>query len=139
MIEVKKNVLIASEFSLLYRSVGWEPPCEGQIKIALNNSICVFSLYENSLLVGMARIIGDKAISYYVKDFAILPERQGKGFGKTLMNSIIDLIKSELPEGYKVSLELISSKGKEGFYEKFGFERRPFSWDGAGMFTMLEC
>lgn len=138
MIEVKKNVLTTGEFSLLYRSVGWEPPCEKQIKIALSNSICVFSLYENNLLVGMARIIGDKAMSYYIKDFAILPERQGKGFGKILMNSIIDFIKSE-SEGYKVSLELISSKGKEGFYEKFGFERRPCSWDGAGMFTMLEC
>lgn len=39
--------------------------------------------------------------------------------------------------GWAVSLELISSKGRETFYEKFGFEQRPCVWDGAGMFKMI--
>lgn len=53
------------------------------------------------------------------------------------MDTIISMVKNELSSGYKVSLELISSKGKEGFYEKFGFEKRPCDYDGAGMFMMI--
>jgi predicted GNAT family N-acyltransferase len=96
-----------------------------------------FSLYEDNELIGMARILGDKAMSFYIKDFVILPEKQNKGNGKILMNTIIATIKNKLSNGYKVSIELISSKGKEEFYEKFGFEKRPCDYDGAGMFMMI--
>lgn len=53
------------------------------------------------------------------------------------MNTIIATINNKLSNGYKVSIELISSKGKEEFYEKFGFENRPCDYDGAGMFMMI--
>ena len=125
------------EFNTLFRSVGWEAPELEQAGIALDNSVCTFSLYEDSELIGMARLLGDKAMSFYIKDFVILPEKQAMGNGKILMNTIIDTIKNELSNGYKVSLELISSKGKEEFYEKFGFEKRPCDYDGAGMFMMI--
>lgn len=35
--------------------------------------------------------------------------------------------------GYKVKLNLNSAKGKEPFYEKFGFKIRPNEECGAGM------
>lgn len=125
------------EFIILFSSVGWEALEVKQVEIALYNSICTFSLYEDNELIGMARLLGDKAMSFYIKDFVILPEKQAKGNGKMLMNTIIKTIKNELSNGYKVSLELISSKGKEKFYEKFGFEKRPCDYDGAGMFMMI--
>ena len=53
------------------------------------------------------------------------------------MNSIEEFILSHIQDGWAVSLELISSKGKEPFYEKFRFEQRPCDWDGAGMFKMV--
>ncbi len=46
-------------------------------------------------------------------------------------------VRGELKDGWAVSLELISAKGAEPFYEKLGFEPRPCEWDGAGMFKML--
>ncbi|WP_313346564.1 GNAT family N-acetyltransferase [Sedimentibacter sp.] len=134
---VELNRLKPEEFIILFHSVGWDPPEVDQVAIALDNSICTFSLYEGSELIGMARILGDKAMSFYIKDFVILPEKQNKGNGKLLMNTIIATIKNKLSNGYKVSIELISSKGKEEFYEKFGFEKRPCDYDGAGMFMMI--
>jgi len=76
-------------------------------------------------------------MSFYVKDFVALPQSQSQGNGKLLMNTIIATIKNNLSNGYRVSIELISSKGKERFYEKFGFEKRPCEHDGAGMFMMI--
>lgn len=86
----------------------------------------------------MGRLLGDCAISYYVKVIVIIPEYQGKKIGKKLMEHMISFVRKQLPRGWKVSLELISSKGKEGFYKKFGFEERPCDSDGAGMFMMVE-
>jgi len=134
---VKTNVIYPDLFLELYQSVGWEAPDLDQITTALEHSYATFCAYDGDWAVGMARLLGDGAMSFYIKDFAVRPEYQGKGVGRLLMNAMEEYIRSQLPDGWAVSLELISSKGREPFYEKFGFEQRPCDWDGAGMFKML--
>jgi GNAT superfamily N-acetyltransferase len=138
MIKIKENQLTASEFNFLFNSVGWMAPSEEQTDKALAHTLCAFSVFYNDTLVGMGRLIGDSAMSYYIKDVAILPAYQGKGIGRKLTEHMISYVKKQLPKGWRVSLELISTKGKEGFYKKFGFEERPCDYDGAGMFMMVE-
>ena len=134
---VKTNVLYPDLFLELYRSVGWEAPDLDQITTALEHSYATFCAYDGDWAVGMARLLGDGAMSFYIKDFAVRPEYQGNGVGRLLMNAMEEYIRSQLRDGWAVSLELISSKGREPFYEKFGFEQRPCDWDGAGMFKMV--
>lgn len=134
---VCNNVLTPELFRELFQSVGWEAPGIQQIKTALNNSVATFCAFDGEKAVGMVRLLGDGGMSFYVKDFAVRPEYQGKGVGRLLMTAIEEYIISHTSSGWAVSLELISSKGKEPFYEKFGFEQRPCDWDGAGMFKML--
>ena len=131
------NVLTPELFLELYQSVGWEAPGLDQIERALEHSFATFCAYDGEVPVGMARLLGDGGMSFYIKDFAVRPEYQGKGAGRQLMTAIEEYIISHIPNGWAVSLELISSKGREPFYEKFDFEKRPCDWDGAGMFKML--
>ena len=131
------NVLTPELFLEIYRSVGWDAPGLDQIERALENSFATFCAYDGETAVGMARLLGDGGMSFYIKDFAVRPEYQGRGVGGLLMNAMEDHIMTSIPNGWAVSLELISSKGREPFYEKFGFEQRPCDWDGAGMFKML--
>ncbi|MBQ8834828.1 MAG: GNAT family N-acetyltransferase [Oscillospiraceae bacterium] len=135
--EIKENVLTAEQFLHLFTAVGWEPPSYEQAEKALYNSYATFLVFDGEKICGMARLLGDGAMSFYVKDFAVLPEMQGKGIGRMLMEYIEEFIRRNLEEGWAVSLELISAKGKEAFYEKLGFEARPCVWDGPGMFKML--
>lgn len=121
----------------MYRSVGWESPCIEQIETALNNSYAKFVAYDGDKPVGMVRIIGDGGMSFYIKDYAVIPEYQSKGLGKALMQFLEDYIRNSMPKDWAVSLELISPKEAVAFYEKFGFEQRPCDWDGSGMFKML--
>ena len=131
------NALTPELFLEIYQSVGWEAPGLDQIERALENSFATFCAYDGEQPVGMARLLGDGGMSFYIKDFAVLPAYQGKGIGRALIQAMESYISERLQSGWAISLELISSKGREPFYEKFGFEQRPCDWDGAGMFKML--
>lgn len=134
---VQINELSPDLYLCLYRSVGWDAPGLDQIEKALEGSLATFCACDGNMPVGMARLIGDGGMSFYIKDFAVLPDYQGQGVGRALMNAMESWIKEQLQPGWAVSLELISSKGKESFYAKFGFEHRPNDWDGAGMMKMV--
>lgn len=134
---IEENRLTVDQFMALFRAVGWEAPLPEQVETALKNSAATFTACDGEQAVGMVRLLGDGGMSWYLKDFAVLPSMQGKGVGRMLMESVEQFIEKNLKDGWAVSLELISAAGKEPFYEKFGFEIRPCAWDGAGMFKMI--
>lgn len=135
--EVRIDTLTPELFLDLYRSVGWEAPVIEQVKVALINTVATFTAYENNDAVGMARLIGDGGMSFYIKDFAVIPSFQSKGVGTALIESIEKYIKENIDKNWAVSLELISTKKAVKFYKKKGFEERPCEWDGPGMFKMI--
>lgn len=108
------------------------------VEISLKNSYAVFSVEIDGKVIGMARLLGDGAMAFYLKDLVILPEYQKQGIGKALMEYIQAYIMDKLEPGWIACLELMSAKGKETFYEKFGFEKRPTEYRGAGMMKMLK-
>ena len=134
---VQINELSPDLYLCLYRSVGWDAPGLDQIEKALEGSLATFCACDGDMPVGMARLMGDGGMSFYIKDFAVLPDYQEQGVGRALMNAMESWIEKQLKPGWAVSLELISSKGRESFYAKFGFEQRPNDWDGAGMMKMV--
>lgn len=134
---IKTNELSAGLFLRLYTSVGWEPPGIEQVQTALENTIATFTAYDNDKAIGMVRLIGDSGMSFYIKDFAVVPAYQSKGVGTLLLNALEKYIKENIKPGWAVSLELISSKNAVKFYQKHGFEERPCDWDGPGMFNMI--
>ena len=136
--EVRRNTLEPELFLELYKSVGWEPPCIDQIRVALENTIATFTAYDENTPVGMVRLIGDGGMSFYVKDFAVIPTYQAKGVGTMLMESLEKYIRENKVSDWAVSLELISSQEAVLFYRKKGFEERPNDWDGPGMFKMVK-
>ena len=136
--KIKVNTMTPDLFLELYTSVGWEPPCKEQVECALQNTEASFVAYEGEKAVGMVRLLGDSGMSFYVKDFAVLPMYQGRGVGRELMQQVHQYILDHIEDGWAVSLELISTKEAIDFYKKQGFEERPCEWDGPGMFKMVQ-
>lgn len=134
--EVRLNTLTPELFLDLY-TVGWEAPVIQQVQKALKNTMATFTAYENNNAVGMVRLIGDGGMSFYMKDFVVIPSFQSQGVGAILIESIEKYIKEKIDINWAVSLELISSIEAVGFYKKKGFEERPCEWDGPGMFKMI--
>jgi GNAT superfamily N-acetyltransferase len=87
----------------------------------------------------MARVISDGAYIAYIADVLVLPEYQGRGIGRELMNRVMLYIKGNAVAGEKVYVNLMAAKGKEGFYKRFGFIERPSEQHGAGMNLWLAC
>ena len=50
-----------------------------------------------------------------------------------MMSRLMDYVRGRLRDGYCIQADLMAAKGKEGFYEKFGFVKRPGSDYGCGM------
>lgn len=91
----------------MYNSVGWCAPTLQQIEMALTHSLCTFAVYENEQLVGMAKLLGDSAMSFYIKDFAVRPDWQSKGVCRFLVENLEQYIMNQLPDKWAVSLELV--------------------------------
>lgn len=84
-------------------------------------------------IAGMARVVGDGFIYFYVQDVVIHPAFQGQGLGQVLLGRVMEWIQNHAPE--KAFVGLFSAQGKEGFYCKFGFENH----EGlTGMFTVVK-
>ena len=135
--KIQTNTLTTDLFLELYTSVGWVPPCREQVKRALQNTVVSFVAYKGEKAIGMVRLIGDGGMSFYIKDFSVLPKYQGMGVGKKLLTELQQYVSEHIEKEWAVSLELISTKEAVDFYKEHGFEERPCEWDGPGMFKMI--
>jgi len=129
--EILEKIPSAEEYNQLRKSVGWGIYESDVIDKALPNSLFSVCAFVNDEIVGMARIIGDGGLVYYIQDLIIKPKYQRQGMGKTLMNKIMEYIRTHA--SHNSIIGLMSAKGKESFYEKYGFINRPTEIFGSGM------
>ena len=132
-IEYIENRLSAKDVIQFQRKMKWnEDPIE-QWERSLSKTLFSVIALKGDEMIGMGRLLGDAAIYWYIQDVFILTEYQGLGIGTEIVKRLIRHVKKNSIWGTSVSLYLMSAKGKEGFYEKFGFLRRPHDSEGAGM------
>lgn len=124
---------IATEFNMLTESVGWGTRENNIVEEALKNTLYSLCVYNENKLIGYGRIIGDKTIFLYIQDIMVIPEYQGKKIGTGIMNKLLEQIDEYKKVNPDIRTYLGASKGKESFYEKFGFISRPNEELGAGM------
>ena len=82
------------------------------------------TLYENDMLIGMGRVIGDGGTVFQIVDIAVKDIYQGLGHGMAIMHEIMKYIESVAEEGTYV----IADYPADQLYEKFGFKStEPYS------------
>ncbi|MDE5596845.1 MAG: GNAT family N-acetyltransferase [Lachnospiraceae bacterium] len=123
--ELVDNVLSAEDFIRLKVATGFIDRPLQQVEKALKNGLFNVSAVCDGKVIGMGRLVGDGAMYWYLQEIIVLPEYQGKGIGKSIVNRLIEHIKSEAVQGTKIEIGLTAVKGKEPFYEKFGFSVCP--------------
>lgn len=133
MIRYLEHTPSAEEFNYLTNSVGWGIRKNNIIDEALRNTLYSLCVYDDNKLIGYGRIIGDKTIFLYIQDIMVIPEYQSKHIGTGIMETLLKQIDEYKKINPNIRTYLGASKGKESFYEKFGFISRPNEDLGAGM------
>ncbi|MCL2696474.1 MAG: GNAT family N-acetyltransferase [Oscillospiraceae bacterium] len=127
------NKISYADYKALRDSVGWREVSERQFDIGVKNTQYTVVAKENGKTIAMGKAIGDGGYYWNISDLVVLPEHQGKGLGREINERLLKLINDSAESGEYVVIHLASAKGKEPFYEKFGFKPRPFDNYGAGM------
>jgi ribosomal protein S18 acetylase RimI-like enzyme len=83
-------------------------------KRAFEASHTTIFIYEESQLIGFGRAISDGEYQGAIYDVAVMPEAQGKGIGKVIIQEILN----RLPN---CNIILYATPGMQGFYRKLGF------------------
>lgn len=126
------SVITPEEYVSMREAVGWSLIPVEEARIGLSDSY-VYCIREEGKPVALGRLVRDNGYVVYIADVIVLPDYQGKGYGRRIMEKLLAEIKGSIyPEG-RIMISLLAAKGKEGFYEKFGFTGRPDDHYGCGM------
>ena len=110
------------EYERLCRAVGWRDDVNfAAAAAALANSLFLVVAEIDGEAIGMARVVGDGAMFFYVQDVAVAPEHQAKGVGTGLMHALRDWLVANAPA--QAQAFVFEAGGRHGFYQKLGFER----------------
>jgi len=121
----------AEEFVELRAACGWGAVEPAIAERALAAGLLGVVARDGIRLAGFGRIVGDGVLYFYLQDVIVRPEFRGQGVGRLIVEALLDEVLRQAPVG--ATIGLMAAEGKEGFYEKFGFTRRPTDRLGAGM------
>jgi len=132
IIDYKYDILV-KDYNILRKSVGWNEININQAQVGINNSIYLITAIHKNKTIGLVRVVGDGGYIAIIVDVIVLPDYQGKGIGKSLMQKVMEFINSDLKEGQSIFVNLMAAKSRETFYRQFGFTERPNEIMGCGM------
>ncbi len=112
------------EYRSICRAVGWE----GVINVDAASASLATSLYHvvalhDEAVIGMARVVGDGTMYFYVQDAAVVPVHQGRGVGALLMGHVMGYLAGHMPE--KAFVAFFAAEGTLPFYARYGFAVHP--------------
>jgi len=85
------------------------------VEKSLEGSLC-FALLDRHKQIGFARVISDRATIAYLADVFVLPEYQGMGLGKWLIECVVTH-----PELQGLRRWMLGTRDAHGLYRQFGF------------------
>jgi GNAT superfamily N-acetyltransferase len=119
------------EFRRLRGLAGEGEMSEEGVAAGLASSLYSCVLLHDGDVVACGRVIGDGGMYFYVRDVIVLPEYHGRGLGVKVMDAVVAYLERVARPGAFVGL--MDADNAEGFYERYGFQRRQ---DRPGMFRV---
>ena len=134
-----RNDISPKEYNDLRVGAGWRSLDLQQAETGLKNASFLISAWDGDKSVGVARVISDRGYIYLIVDVLVAPEYQRQGIGTHMIQAIEDWLVQEKEGKPTMMVYLMAAEGKESFYERFGFRRRPGDGHmGAGMTKWME-
>ena len=135
---IVSSEICEEEVKELFQSAGWDNLPPEQICLAVENSTKTFVIRRKAVPLAMISWLGDYGLHWFMKDFVVRKEYQGRRIGTFLYRFSENYIKSTMRKGWKVSIDLRAARGKENFYRKLGFRILTEKETGSGMEKIIE-
>ncbi|MGZ4130383.1 MAG: GNAT family N-acetyltransferase [Actinomycetota bacterium] len=110
------------DYQRLRRAVGWSEIDDDAAARGLARSLAAFCLVDGDEVMGVARVVGDGAVYFYIQDVIVEERLRGRGHGRALMDAVMAFIAREATPGAFVGL--MAARDAAGFYERYWFEPR---------------
>lgn len=133
-----EKIIPVEDYLRLRDSVGWKKIAYEQAQCAVKNCFYSVCCYDDSKVIGMTRLLWNGDYCAYISDVVVDAPYRGKGIASHMINMVMEHLKENMGEGYAVKLFLMAAKGRESFYEQFGFARRPNDCFGAALDMWVE-
>ncbi len=116
------------ELSFSLDNIDWDEACTiferaplgtrtpERLRKTFENSQLTCFAWDGDTMVGIARALSDFTVMSVVYDLCMLPEYQGQGLGKRIMQAMIKRLDTP-------NVHLHAVPDKVGFYEKLGFRK----------------
>lgn len=116
------------EYCALRTAVHWCNLSREATERGLKHSLFAVCVKYDDMVIGHGRVVGDGSMVFYIQDVIVHPDHQRQGIGSTVMEMIMQYIRSQATVGSFVGL--MSAECAVGLYERFGFSRRPANMPG---------
>lgn len=137
MVRYVEGALDEGIYAALRQSVGWRAIPGAQARAGLAGGLYDLAAFEDGECVGMGRLVGDGAIFFHIVDLVVRPDRQGRGVGRGLLLGLLGWARHAIAPGCRGCVSLIAAEGKEGFYQRQGFEILYGGPEGSGMRLLI--
>ncbi|KRA72842.1 hypothetical protein ASD78_14580 [Lysobacter sp. Root667] len=118
-IELLERFPGVDDYCRLRAVAGMSPRTREAARLGLPNTLYGVSLLRDGAVVGMGRIIGDGGCFYSVVDIAVVPEWQGRGLGKRILDALDAWLHAHAQPSAFVTL--VADGDAKHLYAKYGF------------------
>jgi GNAT superfamily N-acetyltransferase len=118
--QLSHEIPASDEYRALRVAAGLSAMSEEGAAIGLPASWYSVCVRDDGELIGMGRVVGDGGLFLWVVDIAVAPARQGQGWGRRIMQALMDEVHARAPR--RAMIGLIADGSAHELYEKFGFK-----------------
>jgi GNAT superfamily N-acetyltransferase len=110
----------ADEYRALRSAAGLSAMTPEAAAVGLPASWCSVCVRHEGELIGMGRVVGDGGLFLFVVDIAVAPAWQRQGWGRRIMQALMDEVHARAPA--RAMIGLIADGTASRLYEQFGFK-----------------
>jgi GNAT superfamily N-acetyltransferase len=110
----------ADEYRALRSAAGLSAMTPEAAAVGLPASWCSVCVRHEGELIGMGRVVGDGGLFLFVVDIAVAPAWQGQGWGRRIMQALMDEVHARAPA--RAMIGLIADGTASRLYQQFGFK-----------------
>jgi len=116
--EIHRQTPSIEAYRHLRAASGLSPKTEEAARAGLAGTWHAIVACRDGRPVGMGRIVGDGGCHFQIVDVCVLPEHQGRGVGKMIMEALVSALERAPATAY---VSLIADGDARYLYEKYGF------------------